>query len=47
MAFLRARLPAYKMPVRLVVRPELPKIAGVGKIDKMSLRAQVSTATAP
>jgi long-chain acyl-CoA synthetase len=47
MAFLRARLPAYKMPVRLVVRPELPKIAGVGKIDKVSLRAQVAAATTP
>lgn len=47
MAFLRTRLPAYKMPVRLIVRSELPKIAGVGKIDKMSLRAELATATAP
>jgi long-chain acyl-CoA synthetase len=47
MGFLRARLPAYKMPVRVVVRPELPKIAGVGKIDKVSLRAQVAAATTP
>lgn len=47
MAFLRARLPAYKMPVRLIVRSDLPKIAGVGKIDKMLLRAQIAAATTP
>jgi long-chain acyl-CoA synthetase len=47
MAFLRARLPAYKMPDRLIIRSELPKIAGVGKIDKTSLRAQLGAATIP
>jgi len=37
-AFCRSRLPTYKMPVRFVFRSELPKIAGVGKIDRVLLR---------
>jgi amino acid adenylation domain-containing protein len=41
MSFLRDRLPAYKMPQRITVRDELPKIPGIGKIDRMSLRADV------
>ena len=42
MGFLRSRLPAHKMPVQLIVRTELPKIPGVGKIDRMSLRAEIA-----
>jgi acyl-CoA synthetase (AMP-forming)/AMP-acid ligase II len=37
-AFCRTRLPAHKMPVRFISRAELPKIAGVGKIDRTALR---------
>lgn len=36
--FCAARLAAHKVPVRIVVQPELPKLAGAGKIDKRSLR---------
>lgn len=32
------RLAAYKVPVRIVVEPDLPKLAGTGKIDKPTLR---------
>jgi acyl-CoA synthetase (AMP-forming)/AMP-acid ligase II len=42
MGFLRSRLPAYKMPVQLIVRAELPKIAGIGKIDRRSLQSSVT-----
>jgi long-chain acyl-CoA synthetase len=37
-AFCHGRLPAHKIPARFVVRPELPKLEGVGKIDKTKLR---------
>lgn len=37
-AFCRSRLPAHKLPVRFVVRADLPKIGGVGKIDKSALK---------
>ena len=36
-AFCRARLPAYKVPARFDFRHDLPKIPGVGKIDKRAL----------
>jgi acyl-CoA synthetase (AMP-forming)/AMP-acid ligase II len=37
-AFCSHSLPAYKVPVRFVFWQELPKIQGVGKIDKRILR---------
>lgn len=37
-AFCARRLPAHKMPARFVFTSELPKIPGIGKIDKQSLR---------
>ena len=43
MIFLRDRLPPHKMPVRVFVLAELPKTSGVGKIDKVSLRAQLES----
>jgi acyl-CoA synthetase (AMP-forming)/AMP-acid ligase II len=42
--FCRARLPAYKVPVRLVVLPDLPKLGRVGKLDKTSLRSMAVAA---
>lgn len=41
-AFCRERLTGYKVPVRIVFRSELPKLGGVGKIDKGALRELVS-----
>jgi long-chain acyl-CoA synthetase len=41
-AFCAARLAAYKVPHRVIIRPELPKLAGAGKIDRPSLRAAAS-----
>jgi len=38
---LRAELPAYKLPRRIIVSPELPRGAS-GKIDVQSLRAQLA-----
>ena len=38
-AFCRAHLPAYKVPVRIEVRAEMPQLGAVGKIDKRALRA--------
>ena len=37
-AFCRERLIGHKVPVRFIFRPELPKLTGVGKIDKHALR---------
>lgn len=37
--FCAARLAAYKVPVRVVVLAELPKLAGSGKVDRASIRA--------
>ena len=37
--FCAARLTAYKVPQRVVVMPELPKLPGTGKLDRQSLRA--------
>jgi amino acid adenylation domain-containing protein len=42
------RLPPYKVPARFIFPSELPKIAGVGKIDKVRLRARLAqTGVAP
>jgi acyl-CoA synthetase (AMP-forming)/AMP-acid ligase II len=38
-AFCAARLAAYKVPLRVIVRRELPKLPGAGKLDRPSLRA--------
>lgn len=40
------RLAAHKVPVRIVIQPELPKLIGTGKIDKSVLRERV-TSTRP
>jgi acyl-CoA synthetase (AMP-forming)/AMP-acid ligase II len=37
-AFCAARLAAPKVPARVVVQADLPKLAAAGKIDKASLR---------
>jgi long-chain acyl-CoA synthetase len=36
-AFCAGRLASHKVPLRIVVQPELPKLAGSGKIDKQLL----------
>jgi long-chain acyl-CoA synthetase len=36
--FCRARLPGHKVPAQFIVLPDLPKLGGVAKIDKGSLR---------
>jgi amino acid adenylation domain-containing protein len=41
-AFCRSRLPMHKVPVSVTFMPELPKMSGVGKIDKVRLRAMMS-----
>ena len=38
--FCHSRLPAYKVPAQFYVRPELPKLGAVGKIDKARLREE-------
>lgn len=38
--FCASKLPPYKVPVRMIIARELPKIAGIGKIDKRALRRQ-------
>ena len=42
-AFCHSRLPAYKVPVHFIFRPELPKLGAVGKIDKSRLREEART----
>ncbi|MGE3507322.1 MAG: class I adenylate-forming enzyme family protein [Vicinamibacterales bacterium] len=37
-----AHLAPHKVPVRITVEPELPKLPGTGKIDKRTLRARVA-----
>ncbi len=41
-AFCAARLAAYKVPHRVIIKRELPKLPGAGKIDRLSLRASAS-----
>jgi long-chain acyl-CoA synthetase len=41
-AFCHSRLPPHKVPARLIVRRELPKLGAVGKIDRPRLRAEAS-----
>jgi long-chain acyl-CoA synthetase len=38
-AFCAARLAAYKVPVRVIKQPELPKLSAAGKVDRGALRA--------
>ena len=40
-----SRLPPHKVPSRFIFPGELPKIAGIGKIDKRALSASVTTVT--
>lgn len=37
--FCHQRLPGHKVPVRFIVMRELPKLPGIGKLDKVTLRA--------
>jgi acyl-CoA synthetase (AMP-forming)/AMP-acid ligase II len=37
-AFCQSRLPSHKVPAKYVIRAELPKLGGAGKIDKGALR---------
>lgn len=46
-AFTASRLAAYKVPSRVVVLPELPKLAGAGKIDRVALRRSAGGETVP
>lgn len=46
-AFCARRLPPHKVPARFEFRSDLPKIAGIGKIDRRALRAAVGAETAP
>jgi long-chain acyl-CoA synthetase len=39
-AFCSARLPSHKVPAHFEFREELPKIAGIGKIDKRALSSE-------
>ena len=41
-AFCAARLAAYKVPLRIVVNHELPKLAGALKVDRPALRTRAS-----
>jgi long-chain acyl-CoA synthetase len=41
-AFAASHLTAYKVPSRIVVLPELPKLPGAGKIDRRALRTQAA-----
>ena len=41
--FAASRLATYKVPARVVVLPELPKLAGAGKLDRASLRTLAAT----
>ena len=41
-AFCASRLAAYKVPVRVVELPELPKLSGSGKVDRARLREWAS-----
>lgn len=36
--FVASRLAAYKVPARVVVLPELPRLTGAGKLDRIALR---------
>ena len=42
-AFAASRLVAYKVPARVVVLPELPKLPGAGKLDRTSLQTLAAT----
>ena len=43
-AFCRSRLPAHKLPAQFIIVKELPKLGGVGKIDRARLREQAGAA---
>jgi amino acid adenylation domain-containing protein len=40
--FCAARLEAHKVPVRITVLPELPKLSGAGKVDRRTLAARAA-----
>ncbi|MEP7116809.1 MAG: class I adenylate-forming enzyme family protein [Acidobacteriota bacterium] len=45
--FAAARLAAYKVPARVVVLAELPKLPGAGKLDRTALRQLATAGPAP
>ena len=46
-AFCQGRLPPHKIPSRFVLQRDLPKIPGIGKIDKHTLRRMASKESRP
>lgn len=46
-AFCASRLTAYKVPVRVTVVAELPKLPATGKIDRRSVQTQATAAAPP
>lgn len=42
-AYCASKLPPHKVPSRWVIQSELPKIAGIGKVDKRTLREQATS----
>ena len=42
-----AQLPSHKVPVQVHVVPDLPRLAGTGKVDKMDLRRRFGSETVP
>ncbi len=41
-AFCATRLPPHKVPLKIVLRSELPKLPGAGKLDRIALRAMAT-----
>ena len=39
-AFAAERLAAHKVPAQVLIQPEMPKLAGTGKVDRVQLRAR-------
>ncbi len=46
-AFCAGRLAVYKVPQRVVVLPEMPRLTGAGKLDRTALRAAAAAPAAP
>ena len=45
--FAASRLAAYKVPARVIVLHELPKLPGAGKLDRAALRQQAAARLEP
>jgi long-chain acyl-CoA synthetase len=46
-AFCASRLPSYKVPEKILVLDDLPKLSGTGKVDKTALKALAPTFAGP